>query len=116
MLAGPVESPPRLAPNRNQDAAEARAKVVLGAKADMGAITQAQAQATIGHPAYTVQPIGAATINYAADWIAEVPNDLAGGIEDDILAETTIDPKPQSVAEAAIIDELAAKSVKFSNT
>ncbi len=58
MLAGLVKSPSRLAPNRNQDAAEARAKVVLGAMAEMGAITQTQAQATIGHPAYTVQPSG----------------------------------------------------------
>ena len=32
------------------------------------------------------------------------------------MVETTIDPKLQSVAEAAIIDELAAKSVKFNVT
>jgi penicillin-binding protein 1A len=81
--------------------------------ADTGFITPAQAQATIGHPAYVVQPVGAGTINYVADWIAEVLDDLVGRIEDDILVETTIDPKLQYVAEAAIIDELAAKSVKF---
>ena len=32
------------------------------------------------------------------------------------MVETTIDPKLQSVAEASIIDELAAKSVKFNVT
>lgn len=113
MLAGLVKSPSRLAPNRNQEAAEARAQVVLGAMADTGLITPAQAKATLGHPAYVVQPVGAGTINYVADWIGEVLDDLVGRIETDILVETTIDPKLQYVAEAAIIDELAAKSVKF---
>lgn len=113
MLAGLVRSPSRLAPNRNQEAAEARAQVVLGAMAEIGAITPAQAKATIGHPTYVVQPMGAGTINYVADWIAEVLDDLVGRVETDILVETTIDPKLQYVAEAAIIDELAAKSVKF---
>ncbi|MGY3463726.1 membrane peptidoglycan carboxypeptidase [Bradyrhizobium sp. LM6.11] len=76
-------------------------------------ITDAQAQASIGHPSYNVKPVGAGTINYVADWIGEVLDDLVGQIDESIKVETTIDPKLQSVAEAAIIDELAAKSVKF---
>lgn len=113
MLAGLVKSPSRLAPNRNPEGAEARARIVLAAMADAKFITDAQAQASIGHPSYNVKPAGAGTVNYVADWIGEVLDDLVGQIDESIKVETTIDPKLQSVAEAAIIDELAAKSVKF---
>jgi penicillin-binding protein 1A len=112
MLAGLVKSPSRLAPNRNPEGAEKRAQTVLAAMADARFITQAQAQASIGHPSYAVKA-GAGTINYVADWIGEVLDDLVGQIDQNIVVETTIDPKLQSVAEAAVIDELAAKSVKF---
>jgi penicillin-binding protein 1A len=113
MLAGLVKSPSRLAPNRNPEGAEQRARIVLSAMADAKFITDAQAQASIGHPSYNVKPVGAGTVNYVADWIGEVLDDLVGQIDQSIVVETTIDPKLQSVAEAAIIDELAAKSVKF---
>src|SRR5882757_1002833 len=116
MLAGLVKSPSRLAPNRNPEGAEQRAQIVLTAMADAKFITDAQAQASIGHPSYNVKPIGAGTVNYVADWIGEVLDDLVGQIDQSIVVETTIDPKLQSVAEAAIIDELAAKSVKFNVT
>jgi penicillin-binding protein 1A len=113
MLAGLVKSPSRLAPNRNPEGAERRAQTVLAAMADAKFITQAQAQASIGHPSYNVKAAGAGTINYVADWIGEVLDDLVGQVDQNITVETTIDPKLQSVAEAAVIDELAAKSVKF---
>ena len=116
MLAGLVKSPSRLAPNRNPEGAEKRAQTVLTAMADANFITDAQAKATIGHPSYNVKPAGAGTINYVADWIGEVLDDLIGQIDQNIVVETSIDPKLQSVAEAAIIDELAAKSVKFNVT
>jgi penicillin-binding protein 1A len=113
MLAGLVKSPSRLAPNRNPEGAEARAQTVLTAMAEAKFITEAQAQASIGHPSYKVKPVGAGTINYVADWIGEVLDDLVGQIDESVVVETSIDPKLQGVAEAAIIDELAAKSVKF---
>jgi penicillin-binding protein 1A len=113
MLAGLVKSPSRLAPNRNPEGAEKRAQTVLTAMADAGFITEAQAQASIGHPSYNVKAAGAGTVNYVADWIGEVLDDLIGQIDQNIVVETSIDPKLQSIAEASVIDELAAKSVKF---
>jgi penicillin-binding protein 1A len=113
MLAGLVKSPSRLAPNRNPEGAEKRAQTVLTAMADAKFITEAQAQASIGHPSYNVKAAGAGTVNYVADWIGEVLDDLIGQIDQNIVVETSIDPKLQSVAEASVIDELAAKSVKF---
>ena len=113
MLAGLVKSPSRLAPNRNPEGAETRAQIVLGAMADAGFITEAQAKSTIASPAYSVKPVGAGTINYVADWIAEELDDLIGQIDESVVVQTSIDPKLQAIAEAAVIDELAAKSAKF---
>ncbi|MBV9529785.1 MAG: penicillin-binding protein, partial [Bradyrhizobium sp.] len=113
MLAGLVKSPSRLAPDRNPQGAQERAKTVLAAMAGAKFITPAQAQAAAAHPASSVKPPGADTINYVADWISEVLDDLVGPIEQNIVVETTIDTKLQSTAEAAVIDELAAKSVRF---
>jgi penicillin-binding protein 1A len=116
MLAGLVKSPSRLAPNRNPEGAEQRAQIVLAAMAENKFITDAQAQASIGHPSYNVKPVGAGTVNYVADWIGEVLDDLIGQIDQNVVVETSIDPKLQSIAEASVIDELAAKSVKFNVT
>src|SRR5438046_5355552 len=116
MLAGLVKSPSRLAPNRNPEGAEQRAQIVLTAMADAKFITEAQAQASIGHPSSNVKPAGAGPVPSVADWIGEVLDDLVGQIDRSIVVETTIDPKLQSVAEAAILDELAAQRVKFNVT
>jgi len=113
MLAGLVKSPSRLAPNRNPDGAEKRAQTVLAAMADAKFITEAQAQASMAHPSFSVKPAGADTVNYVADWIGEVLDDLIGQVDQNIVVETSIDPKLQRIAEASVIDELAAKSVKF---
>ena len=93
MLAGLVKSPTRLAPNRNPDGAEQRAQTVLAAMADAKFITEEQAQASIGHPSYNVKAAGAGTVNYVADWIGEVLDDLVGQIDQNIVVETTIDPE-----------------------
>src|SRR6201999_2544826 len=55
MLAGLVKSPSRLAPNRNPEGAEKRAQTVLAAMAEAKFISEAQAQASIGHPAISVK-------------------------------------------------------------
>jgi penicillin-binding protein 1A len=85
MLAGLVKSPSRLAPNRNPEGAEQRAQIVLAAMADAKFITDAQAKASIGQPSIAVKPAGAGTVNYVADWIGEVLDDLVGQIDQDIV-------------------------------
>ena len=102
MLAGLVKSPSRLAPNRNPEGAQKRAQTVLAAMAEAKFITEAQAQAQIARPVVSVKPAGAGTVNYVADWVGEVLDDLVGQIEQSIVVETTIDPKLQATAEAAV--------------
>ncbi|WP_439952556.1 AMP-binding enzyme, partial [Escherichia coli] len=42
-------------------------------------------------------------MNYVADWISEELDDLIGQIDQDVTVETSIDPRLQAVAEAAVI-------------
>src|SRR6185312_14686831 len=81
MLAGLVKSPSRLAPNRNPEGAEKRADVVLAAMVDAKLITPAQQKTALAHPSFAVRPTGAGTINYVADWIGEVLDDLIGQVD-----------------------------------
>ncbi len=113
MLAGLVKSPSRLAPSRNPDGAERRAQTVLTAMADQGFITETMAKTALMQPAHAVKPIGTGTVNYVADWIMDVLDDLVGHVDQDIVVETSIDPALQAAAEKALVDELAQKGAKL---
>ena len=112
-LAGLVQAPSRLAPNRNPEAARARAELVLAAMADEGYITPAQHKTALMTPARTARRGGAGSANYAADLVMDVLDDFVGTVESDISVRTTIDPVAQAAAERAVVDELAAKGGKF---
>jgi penicillin-binding protein 1A len=113
MLAGLVKSPSRLAPSRNPDGAERRAQIVLASMADAGFITENAAKTTIALGTPAIKPAGAGTVNYVADWIMDVIDDLVGRVEEDIKVETTIDPMLQAAAEKALVEELAQKGAKL---
>src|SRR5437588_958298 len=113
MLAGLVKSPSRLAPSRNPSGAERRGQTVLVAMADAGLITEAMAKSALAQPARPVKAIGAGSVNYVADWIMDVLNDLVGHVEQDLVVETSIDPALQAAAEKALVDELAFKGAKL---
>ena len=113
MLAGLVKSPSRLAPSRNPNGAERRAQTVLGAMVDAGFITETMAKTALVAPAHAVKPAGAGSVNYIADWIMDVLDDLVGRVEQDLVIETSIDSNLQAAAEKAVVDELALKGVKF---
>jgi penicillin-binding protein 1A len=113
MLAGLVKSPSRLAPSRNPNGAERRAQTVLAAMAEQGFITETMAKTALMQPARAVKPAGAGSVNYVADWIMDVLDDLVGRVEQDLVVETSIDPALQAAAEKALVDELALKGQKF---
>ena len=113
VLAGLVQAPSRLAPNRNPQAAQARARLVLAAMAEQGRIAPAAEKAALAAPAKVVRPPGAGSANYAADWVMDVLDDFVGTVESDIVVSTTIDPKLQAAAERAIIEELDGKGARF---
>jgi penicillin-binding protein 1A len=113
MLAGLVKSPSRLAPNRNPDGAARRAQAVLTAMTEIGVVTETMAKAALAQPARAVKPVGVGSVNYVADWIMDVLDDLVGRVDRDLVVETSIDPILQAAAEKALVDELALKGQKF---
>jgi penicillin-binding protein 1A len=113
MLAGLVKSPSRLAPSRNPNGAERRAQVVLAAMAELGFVTETMAKSALMQPAHAVKPAGAGSVNYVADWIMDVLDDLVGRVEEDLVIETSIDSTLQAAAEKALVEELAAKGAKL---
>ena len=113
MLAGLVQAPSRLAPNRNPEAAKARAALVLAAMEDEGFIKPEQQKEALARPASTKRKAGAGSANYAADLVMDVLDDFVGKIEQDVTVVTTIQPALQSAAEKALVDELDQKGGKF---
>ena len=113
MLAGLVRSPSRLAPTRNPNGAERRAQVVISAMADAGFIGDKAAKMAILQPAHALKQKTTGSINYVADWIMDVLDDLVGRVEDDIVVETSIDPALQLLAEQALSEELAMRGGKL---
>ena len=116
MIAGLVKAPSRLAPNRNPKGAQDRASVVLGVMADTGAVTADMAKVALSHPAVAVKPAGAGGAGYIADWVMDTLDNLVGGIEEDMVVETTIDPALQAIAEKVVVGELEKKGSKFAVT
>jgi penicillin-binding protein 1A len=90
LLAGLVKSPSRLAPTRNYDGAEQRAKIVLAAMADARLLKEEAAKAAIAAPPKIVKPSAGGSSNYVADWVMDVVNELVGRVEEDIAVAIAI--------------------------
>jgi len=112
MLAGLVKSPSRLAPTRNYAEAEKRAKIVLAAMTEIGVIQPASEKVALAHPPRVIAETGNGSINYVADWVVDVVNDVLGHSDEDIVVRTTIDQNLQIIAEDALGRELEEKSAK----
>ena len=112
LLAGLVKSPSRLAPTRNFDGAELRAKSVLAAMADLRFISIGTERGALAHPPHIVAQANNDSVNYVADWVMDALNDTLGHIEEDIVVQTTIDASLQANAEKSLADELTQKGDK----
>jgi penicillin-binding protein 1A len=104
VLAGLPRAPSRFNPRIDPGAAAARAKEVLAAMVETGAITQAQAQAAAASIAFPPAPAIAA--GWFADWAAaQAAPDLSPNV--DATVHTTLDARLQGVVEsrlAALLD------------
>ena len=116
LLAGLVKSPSRLAPTRNFDAAERRARIVLAAMTELGFISKRSEKLALANPPHIAPRSGNDSVNYVADWVMDGLNDILGHIDQDIVVRTTIDAGLQAAAEKALDDELAQKGAKFKVT
>eukprot|EP00873_Tetraselmis_striata_P024998 jgi/Tetstr1/445262/TSEL_033060.t1 len=111
-LAGLLKAPSRYAPTRNPDLAAARAATVLAAMAEEGYLTEREATDAIAAPMRVVTHHTSASENYVADWVMELLPSYVGGIEQDIIVDTTIDLGLQIVAEDALRRTLADEGTK----
>jgi penicillin-binding protein 1A len=113
MLAGLVQAPSRLAPNRNPQGAERRAAIVLADMTELKMIAPGAAKLALAHPAHAIKPPAAGSVNYVADWVMDAVNDLIGKFDTDIVVETTINPTLQNAAEHALVDTLNQRGDKL---
>src|SRR5437763_16832050 len=80
---------------------------------ELGFVTETMAKSALAQPAHAIKTAGTGSLNYVADWIMDVLDDLVGRVEQDLGVETSIDPTLQAAAEKALTDELALKGQKF---
>jgi len=102
LLAGLVQAPSRLAPTRNPQGAKARAQMVLAAMADVGFISQAQADAARPARLKVQVDTGPPSGTYFADWA--LPQARAQ-LEDAYGAgevKTTLDARLQRIARRVV--------------
>jgi penicillin-binding protein 1A len=99
MLAGLPRAPSRFNPRVSPAAATARAREVLAAMAETGAITEAEAQAAGARIALPRDPPVAS--GWFADWAADETQSLLPPGADAVL-RTTLDMRLQALAEARV--------------
>lgn len=105
MLAGMIKAPSTLAPTDNLEGARQRARVVLQAMVDNGAITAEDARRT--RPARlrngrAALPVG----TYFADWVSPQAKAAFDSTYGEVEVPTTLDPRLQSLAERVVRDAL----------
>lgn len=113
VLAGLVQAPSRLAPNRNKEGAQGRAKIVLSYMRELGFICLGQEDAARANPAKVIRPSTGGSANYAADFVMDILDDFVGEFDQDITVATTLDLNMQKAAERVIVDVLNAKGDRF---
>jgi penicillin-binding protein 1A len=99
MLAGLPRAPSRFNPRADPQAAAARAREVLAAMAETGAITPEQARTAATQIA--LPPVPPLATGWFADWIAEQAQSLAPE-NADTRVRTTLDAHLQAIAEARL--------------
>ena len=100
VLAGLPRAPSRFNPRADPAAAAARAREVLAAMVDTGAITAAEAQTASAQIAFPPAPPLAA--GWFADWAADQAQTLAP-VNADATVRTTLDAHLQAVAEQHLV-------------
>ena len=108
MVAGLLKAPARFNPTRDRELAAARTAQVLANMVEAGYITAGEAaaaereQASLG-----AIPAARSANRYFADWVATQLADFIGPSSRDLRVVTTLDPRMQEEAEAAVAATLA---------
>ncbi len=103
MLAGLLTAPSTYSPVSNIEASRTRASIVVQLMEEQGYITKAEADAAITAPATLSKAAQTRAGGYFADWImSSGPAFLTRQTTEDVLIDTTFDPRIQKAAEEAL--------------
>ena len=109
VLAGLLRAPSRLNPDNSPQAAHARARTVLAAMVAAGYLKPEEADKIgktsrpgRGNAATPRARVKGETRRYFSDWVLERAAGYAGSTTTDLAVETTLDPRLQGLAEAAV--------------
>lgn len=103
MLAGLLTAPTSLAPTTNLKRSQNRASVVIGLMQDQGYLTADEAQYARNHPAELSEAAEARAGGYFADWVmSSGPEFFTRKTTEDVIIRTTLEPRVQEAAEAAM--------------
>jgi len=103
MLAGLLKAPSTYAPTSSLDRAQARAELVLGLMHDQGYLSDSDHQAALTNPADLARSRRDAVGSFFADWVMErTPSYFTSDTTEDVILQTTIDPRVQNAAEEAL--------------
>jgi penicillin-binding protein 1A len=102
MLAGLLKAPSRFAPNRDAEAAEARARQVIANMEDAGYLSARDARVAESQRLRFAKPGAGSGARYFADWVGEYVPGYVGDPGRDIAVISTLDARLQRAAEAAL--------------
>ncbi|KAA8605854.1 glycosyl transferase [Salipiger aestuarii] len=103
MLAGLLTAPSTLSPTSNLERSQARAATVLRLMEDQGYLTARQAEAARANPATLSDEAERKLGGYFADWVMSTgPEYFTRDTTEDVVINTTLDPKLQRAAETAM--------------
>ncbi len=113
VLGGLVQSPSRLAPNRNPVGAAERAALVLAKMVEHRFVTAEMAKLARTNTAEARRRSRPGAGNYAADWIMDLLDDHIGAIETDVTVKTTIDTRLQAQAQRVVSTQFDTRRAKL---
>jgi penicillin-binding protein 1A len=102
VLAGLPKAPSRFAPTNDLALAQARANQVLDRLVDNGDLTSAEVADARAHPAVVAERDKRDGPQYLVDWVASEVRRLLPDAQGRVIVKTTLDPKRQAAAEAAM--------------
>jgi penicillin-binding protein 1A len=113
MLAGMLKAPSRYNPNNDPIAAATRAQIVIQNMIDAGFITEEQAnaagsQSIAAEDNAPMPPVA----RYFSDWALDQVSSYIGFTNEDLVVQTTLDPRVQGIAERNLAQILAKEGPK----
>jgi penicillin-binding protein 1A len=101
-IAALLKAPGRYSPIVNRKASEERTQLVLAAMHEQGYITDRQASLALSEEIKPVHDVAGGSGRYVADWVMDQLPSYVGSLDQDVVVETTIDLRMQTLAAKAL--------------